>query len=104
MPARRVGVELGDPSANALRIELFVPRAVERIGHVDAAAVAADLDHLRAAVELAGLGMRRVRGDAADPHASRSSLRMERIAHVVLPQFAGAPARNVEELVVESSA
>src|SRR5438128_1115940 len=60
--AGRVDVDLGDPSANAVGIELLVQRRVERVGHVDTAAVTADFEHLRRAIDLAGLGMRRARG------------------------------------------
>src|SRR5690242_2456562 len=99
--ARRIDVDLGDPSANAFGIELVVERRVERVGHVDAAAVAADLEHLRRAVDLAGPGMRRARGHSAD--SDRAGLaRVKWIAHIVLFEFARAPARSVEELVVET--
>src|SRR5439155_24925199 len=57
--AGRVDVDLGDPSANAVRIELLVQCRVERVGHIDTAPVTADLEHLRCAVDLASLGMRR---------------------------------------------
>jgi hypothetical protein len=41
-------VELHHPASDARGIELFIPRGVERIGKVDALAVATDFDHLRA--------------------------------------------------------
>src|SRR5947207_1141421 len=44
-------VELREPAADAVRVELRVPRTIERIGQVDAPPIAAHLDHLRAAVE-----------------------------------------------------
>src|SRR6185437_9287562 len=50
-PAVRTGVAHHLDAAHALRIELPVPCAVERVGEIDALAVAADLDHLRTAVE-----------------------------------------------------
>src|SRR4051794_40012196 len=43
-PAVGVGVELGHPGAHAVRVELVVPRSVQRVGEVDPPAVAADLD------------------------------------------------------------
>src|SRR5690349_14614489 len=70
--ALRLDVELHHPSIDALRIELRIDRAVERIGKIDAPSVTADLDHLRAAIELAvglavlGARMARARDDAAD--------------------------------------
>src|SRR6266508_3065481 len=50
-----VGVELDHPAVDALRIELRIDRAVERVGEINAPAVAADLDHLRSTTELAVL-------------------------------------------------
>src|SRR5690606_32121872 len=46
-------VELRRPAHDALRVELLVPGRVERVREVDAPPVAADLHHLRAAVERA---------------------------------------------------
>src|SRR5690242_3493823 len=90
-------VQLGHPGAYAVRVELLVPRTVERVGEVDALAVAGDLAHLRAAGQWL-IRPRRVRhapDNAAEP--DRADLaRVERVAHVVLLQFAGAPARDVE--------
>src|ERR1051326_5646877 len=80
-----LGVELHHPAVEAALVELRVDRAVERIGEVDAPAVAADLDHLRTAAELAvlGAGMARARDDAADPHRA-GELGIERVGNVVL--------------------
>src|SRR5215217_2666022 len=50
-PTGRVSVELDHPALDALGIELRVPGQVEGVGDIDAAAIAADLDHLRSAVE-----------------------------------------------------
>src|SRR5215469_4404220 len=44
--AVRIGVELHHPAVEPALVELRVDRAVERVGEVDAPAVAADLDHL----------------------------------------------------------
>src|SRR6266540_4138938 len=98
---RRGGVELDHPAVDALRIELRVDRAVERVGEINAPAVAADLHHLRSTIELAVLRTRvgRARHDPSNPHLS-GELRVEWIRHVVLLQVAGAPARDVEEAVV----
>src|SRR5947209_18922847 len=100
-PAIRAGVELHHPAVDPFGIELRIDGAVERIGEVDAFAIAADLDHLGAAIELAvlGAGMRRARDDSADPHFARE-LWLERIAYVVLLQIAGAPARDIAEAIV----
>src|ERR1051325_7205452 len=59
--AVRLDVELHHPAIDAFRIELRIDRAVERIGEIDAPPVTADLDHLRAAIELAVLGARMAR-------------------------------------------
>src|SRR4051812_16144721 len=59
-----VAVELDHPAVDALGVELLVPARVERVRQVDALAVAAHLDHLRAAVELV---RGRVSGAPDDP-------------------------------------
>src|ERR1700687_3951857 len=41
-----IRIDLHYPTLYPIRIELIVPRGVERVGKVDALAVAADLDHL----------------------------------------------------------
>src|SRR6266852_4790663 len=92
-----LGVELDHPAVDAVGIELRVNGAVERVGEVDASAVPADLNHLRAAAECAvlGAGMRGPGDDAADPHLA-GELGVERVGDVILLQIAGAPARYVE--------
>lgn len=85
---------------HAVRIELVVPGRVQRVGPVHAPAVAADFDHLRAARERAAVRMRRAPHDAADAHRAREHRPM-RIGHVVLAHLAGAPARHVQEAIVE---
>ena len=67
---RAVVVELDHPAVDALGVELRVPGGVQRVGQVDALAVAADLDHLRAAVDGARGRVRRVADDPADAHAA----------------------------------
>src|SRR5213075_496056 len=90
----RLGIDLDHPAVDALRVELRVDRAVERIREVDAAAVAAHLDHLGSAIERPGpLGVGSARHDAADPHLA-GELRVEGIADVVLMEIAGPPARD----------
>src|SRR5258708_24631160 len=61
------GIDLHHPTLYTIRIELIVPWRVERIRKVHALTVAADLDHLRTAVEcLRGLlRMSRPAHDAA---------------------------------------
>ena len=70
------------------------------IGDVQAAAVAADLHHLRAAAErLIGHGRVRVAATSAEPH--RAGLAGgERVADVVLLQLPGAPAGHVQPAVI----
>src|ERR1700738_5616325 len=62
-PGRR-RVELDHPAVDPVRIELIVDGPVKRVREIDAVAVAADLDHLRPAVErpAVGAGGRRARG------------------------------------------
>src|SRR4029434_4579592 len=72
-PAVRSHVDLGQPALDPVGIELVIPRAIQRVGHIDALAVAADLDHLRCAVQ-ALPRTRRVRlaaNHAAEPHRTR---------------------------------
>src|SRR5260370_42144822 len=93
-------IELHHPALETIGIKLFVDGAIQRIGEIHAAAVAAYLDHLRSAVQVAAssLRVRFARYDAADSHCTRE-LRCERIGHVVLPQVAGTPAGDVEKTV-----
>src|SRR5215469_5076512 len=84
-----LGIDLDHPTVKALGVELRVDRAVERIGEVNAAAVAANLDHLRSAIEWRGaFGMRGARHDSADPHLAGQPW-IERIADIVLLEIAG---------------
>src|SRR5512134_2998703 len=100
--AVRTDVQLGQPALDAVGIELVVPRAIQRVGHVHAPAVTADLDHLWCAVERL-VGTRRMwltTNDAADLH--RAGLdRIERVGHVELLQLARAKARHIQETIVE---
>src|SRR5918995_3268220 len=43
-----IGVQLGQPGPDPVGIEDVVPGRVQRVGHIDPAAVPADLHHLRA--------------------------------------------------------
>src|SRR5271166_424228 len=84
-PAIGPGIELDHPALDAVRVELRVHRAVKRVGEIDAAAVAADLNHLRPAVEptfglavgltvglsVLGLRMRGPGNNAADADLAR---------------------------------
>src|SRR5581483_4266221 len=79
-----IHVELHHPAVDAFGVELRIDRAVERVGEIDALAVAADLDHLRAAVERSlGLGMAGPRHDPADADLA-GELGGKGIAHVIL--------------------
>src|SRR5262245_46567776 len=49
--AGRAHVHLREPAPDAVGIELLVPRAIERVGHVEPLSVAADLHHLRPAIQ-----------------------------------------------------
>src|SRR5260370_42298052 len=93
--ARRGDVELGHPRTDPVGVELLVPRPVERVREVHALAVAADLDHLRAAEQRSVRPgrMRCPRDDAAAPHRAGLPWR-EGTSHVALPELAGAAARD----------
>src|SRR3954454_10491462 len=68
--ATGVDVELGHPGADAVGMELVVPRTVERVGEVDPAAVAAHRDHLRPAAkrQVRSRGVRGTTQYAAESH------------------------------------
>src|ERR1700733_5136348 len=87
-------------SWDAIGIELIVPGGIERVGPIDALAVAADLDHLRAARVSAAVRVGRASGDAADTDGA-GELGLSRLGDVVLTHLACSPARDVEELVVQ---
>src|SRR5580704_18806723 len=92
-PARVcVGHHLG--ARDSLRIELVVPRRVERVGPVYAFAVAADFYHLRTPCIWLAVRVGRAACDAADADRS-GELRLLRIADIVLTHLAGAPAGDV---------
>src|SRR6266550_2190311 len=69
-PTASAGVQLRHPTADAVGIELLVPRGVQRVREINALAVAAYFDHLRAASQwlVRILRMRRAAHNAADPH------------------------------------
>src|SRR6516225_2981646 len=99
--AFRLGINLDHPTLYALGVELVVDGGIERVGEVDAPAVAADFDHLRPAVERL-VGLLRVPGAPNDSAKMQRAgfLGVERIAHVVLNELTTAPAGHVEEAVV----
>src|SRR5205807_1634771 len=96
------GLDFYHPTLYAFGKELLVPWGVERVGEIDALAVAADLDHLRATVERLP-GLLRVSGPAHDAaEVERAGLFwVGGIGDVVPDELACAPARDVEEAVVE---
>src|ERR1700728_2725889 len=69
-------------SGDAVGIELIVPSGIERVRPIDALAVTADLDHLRAAGKGVAIRMRRAPSDAADPNGARE-LGLPRFGDVV---------------------
>src|SRR5687768_3273095 len=99
---RGVRIDLGHPPADAIGIELRVPRRVERVRQVDSPAITADLDHLRSTIERAFRVLRvwRTAYHSADRQRA-GELRIEWVAHVVLTELAAAEAAHVEEAVVE---
>src|SRR5207245_11415274 len=97
-PALSVCIDLHHPTLYTIRIELLIPRRVERVRKVDALAIAADLDHLRTTVERL-LGLLRVSRSAHDAtEVDRAGLlRACGIGDVVLDELTCPPARNVEK-------
>src|SRR5882762_11513857 len=97
-----MSVQLHHPALYSLGVELCVPGRIERVREIDAAAVAADLHHLRRAIQwlFRLLRMRRVADDPTQMNRA-CFLRMEWIGNVVLQEFTGAKAGNVQEAVIE---
>src|SRR5271155_1965539 len=95
--AFRLGIDFHHPAANAIWIKLRVPRSIERVGEIDAAPIAANFDHLRAAVQgRAGiLRMSCAAHDAAEMDRT-GFLGMERVGNIVLKKFPGSPAGDVK--------
>src|SRR5205807_1776013 len=60
-----VDVELDHPAIHSVRIKLLVPGSIKGIGEIDTASIAADLNHLRAAVQRL-LRLRRMSSAAHD--------------------------------------
>src|SRR5580698_5979953 len=67
------GVDFYHPALNSIRIELHVPRRIERVREIDSAPIAAHFHHLRSPVQrCAGiLGMRGAPHDAAEMKRTR---------------------------------
>src|SRR5215467_7208917 len=90
-----VGVQLDEPAPDAIWIELRVPRRVQRVGQIYAAAVAAELDHLGSAVQRPGAVHAGPSHDSTQP--DRAGLaRPGGVTHVVALQLACSPAGRVE--------
>src|ERR1700757_1810735 len=91
-PARWMGIDLYHPTLYTVGIELLVPRGVERVGEISALTVAAELNHLRTAVESL-LGLLWVRAWAHDAaNVDRAGLfRVGGIGDVVLDEFPCPP-------------
>ena len=94
--ALRVGIKFHHPTANAVGIELLVPRRIKRVGEIYPFAIAADFHHLRPARERLSpfLRMRGAIGDAADAYRA-GLLRIEWIGDVVLQELASSPAGDI---------
>src|SRR5215475_3055301 len=100
--SRSVEVHFGDPAADSVGIELVIPRRIERIAEISALAVAAEFHHLGSSVQ----SFLRIAGMCRPPcYASQADrtdlLGMKWVRDVVLNEFAGGPAGNVEIPVVE---
>src|SRR5262249_10793001 len=95
-------VNLYHPAFHSIRIELLVPRRVERICEIDALSVAAKFDHLRPAIKLL-LGFHRMSGSADNAsNVDRTSrLWIGGIRNIVLDELPRPPTRDVEETVIE---
>src|SRR4029077_7465132 len=96
-----VDIELDHPAIDSLGIELLIPGGVQGVGEIHTPAVAADLHHLRRAVErsLRICRMRSTAHDAAQMYRARF-LRLEWIGDVVMNNFARAPARGIQITII----
>src|SRR5580765_1128165 len=101
-PALRVRLKLNHPTLQTVGINLLIPRSVERIGEIDALAIAADLHHLRAAVQrLLGLArVSRPSHNATQMHRARLPL-VNWVRNIVFDELPRSPARNIKEAIVE---
>src|SRR5215212_4830736 len=81
-PALRIYFGLHHPPRQFFGIELVIPGAVERIGGIDAPAIAADLDLLRAAEQRSRM------------------LGMAGVRNIILVQFARSPAGDIEVTII----
>ena len=98
-PCRRWGRSRSRSSQERmLGVELVVPGRVERVGDVEPAAVVGELEHVRAAAEVAA-GVARLADHAAEPELP-GQLRVRRVGDVVLAEVAVQPVGEVEEAVV----
>src|SRR5207248_6437575 len=87
-PAFWIIVDFHHPALYSIGIELFVPRGVERVSEIDALAVAADLNHLRSAIErLPGFLRMSCAANDATEVGRPNLLRAGGIRHVVLDEF-----------------
>src|SRR5215208_2624693 len=95
-----VGVDTDHPALEQVGIELVIPGAVQAICYVDALGVPANLDHLGATQQPTFvLGVSFLTGDTADLDLA-DELWIERIRNIILMEFAGSPAGNIQEAVV----
>ena len=94
---RRAAVDAQQPRAQP-GIELVVPGRVQRVGDVEPAAVERELEHLRAAAELAA-GVASAAEHAAELQPAGQP-RVGRVGDVVLAQVAVQPVGEVQEAVV----
>src|SRR6202167_1551796 len=95
-------IEFYHPALNSVGIELRVPRSIQRVCEINSTSIAAHLHHLRPAVQGRGpiLRMSSAAHDTTQMHGT-CPLGMKGVGHVVLQKFAGSPAGNIKEAVVE---
>jgi hypothetical protein len=79
-----------------------VPRRIKRVGEIDTFAIAADLNHLRPAIErlLRPARMSRAAHDATQMDRARL-FRVGRVRDVVLDELPRPPTRNIKEAVIK---
>src|SRR5262245_54233466 len=98
----RFGIQLDHPAANSVRIELLIPGVIERVGKVNTAAIAADFDHLRRAVQRI-VGLLGVSGSTNDTSQVYRSGEpgIEGIRNIILPHLAGSPTSHIQKSVIK---
>src|SRR6516225_2553172 len=100
--AVRPGIGFNEPGTDSVRIYLFVPRRIQRIGKVNAFSVTAYLHHLRTPIER-GVWLFRMGRTTCDSADLRHGCELGAIGNrdVVTAQFASSPAGYIKPFIIK---